>query len=78
MLLLTHIDQWLRMALAQESPDMVQLEAISTLLDNTFSKLVTVEQVQPVSHLAVPLLQLLLSHPTKSPAILSELFPQSE
>jgi len=72
-LLLTHLDQWLRVTLTQESPDMVQLEAISTLLDSTFSKLLTAEQVQPVSHLAVPLLQLLLSHPTKSPAILSEL-----
>jgi len=73
LLLLTHIDQWLRVSLSKDSPDMVDLEAISTLLDNTFSKLVSIEQVQPVSHLAVPLLQLLLSHPTKSPTILSEL-----
>jgi len=73
LLLLTLLDQWLRATLSQEPTNMVDLEAISTLLDSTFSRLVTVEQVQPVSHLAVPLLQLLLSHPTKSPTILSEL-----
>ena len=36
-------------------------------------KLVEVEQMQPVSHLAVPLLQLMLSHPTNTPLVVSEL-----
>jgi len=70
---LTLLDQWLRSTISKPSPDMTDLEAISTLLDSTFSKLVKIEQVQPVSHLAVPLLQLLLSHPSTSPSILSEL-----
>eukprot|EP00092_Neocalanus_flemingeri_P018049 GFUD01019534.1.p1 GENE.GFUD01019534.1~~GFUD01019534.1.p1 ORF type:complete len:1164 (-),score=281.09 GFUD01019534.1:284-3775(-) len=70
---LTLLDQWLRATLSKPTPDMTDLEAISSLLDSTFSKLMSVEQVQPVSHLAVPLLQLLLSHTASSPSILSEL-----
>jgi len=70
---LTLLDQWLRSTLSKPETNMTDLEAISTLLDSTFSKLVSVEQIQPVAHLAVPLLQILLSHPTTSPTILSEL-----
>jgi len=71
--ILSHLDQWLRANLSQETPDMVEVEAISTLLDSTFSKLMSADQIKPVSHIAVPQLQLLLSHSTESPAIMSEL-----
>ena len=49
------------------------LEAISSILDANLTKLVEVEQMQPVSHLAVPLLQLMLSHPATEPLVISEL-----
>jgi len=71
--ILSHLDQWLRSALSNECPSMVDLEAISTLLDSTFSKLLSAEHVKPVADIVVPLLQLLLSHPSKDPLVLSEL-----
>ena len=67
------LDVWLRAVLSSSEPSLADLEAISPLLDSTFSKLTTAEQVQSVSHVAVPLLQLLLAHSSPSPAILSEL-----
>ena len=67
------LDTWLRAVLSTGEPSLLDLEAISPLLDSTFSKLTTADQVQPLSHLAVPLLQLLLSHSSDSPTILSEL-----
>ena len=60
---LVHLDQWLRSTLASPAPSIPDLEAISSLLDSTFSKLTSADQVQPVSHIAVPLLQFLLSQP---------------
>ena len=67
------LDTWLREVLAAPSPSLLDLEAISCLLDATFSKLVSAEQVQPLAQLALPLLQLLLHHPSTSPILLSEL-----
>lgn len=59
--------------LASPSIALLDLEAISSILDASLSKLVEVEQIQPVSHLAVPLLQLMLSHPVTAPLAVSEL-----
>ena len=59
--------------LASPSIALPDLEAISSILDANLSKLVEVEQMQPVSHLAVPLLQLMLTHPTNQPLVVSEL-----
>ena len=59
--------------LASPSIDLPDLEAISSILDASLSKLVEVEQMQSVSHLALPLLQLMLSHPTNTPLVVSEL-----
>ena len=72
---LLHLDHWVRSTLSSPQPSLTDLEAISPLLDSTFSKLTSPEQVQPLSHVAVPLLQLLLSQPSTStsPVILSEL-----
>jgi len=70
---LGHLDAWLRAVLAEPTPALPELEAISALLDATFSKLTEPEQVQEVAHLAVPLLQLLLQPPPSSPLIMSEL-----
>ena len=70
---LVHLDQWLRSTLASPAPNIPDLEAISSLLDSTFSKLSSADLVQPVSHIAVPLLQLLLSQPlSSSSSVLSE------
>ena len=66
------LDQWLRSTISNPSPNLVDLEAISSLLDSTFAKLNGADQVQGVSHIAVPLLQLLLSYSSPSPTILSE------
>ena len=70
---LVHLDKWLRSTISSPSPSLVDLEAVSSLLDSTFSKLTGGDQVQQVSHIAVPLLQLLLSYTSPSPAILSEI-----
>lgn len=70
---LSLLDRWLREVLSTSPPSLLDLEAISNLLDSTFSKLTEPEQVQPVSHLAVPLLQLVLTHPATSPLLVSEL-----
>ena len=68
------LDQWLRTTINNPNPNKTDLEAISSLLDSTFSKLTSVEQVQPLSHISVPLLQLLLSNSSTScPVIQSEL-----
>ena len=67
------LDQWLRASLGTASPSVVDLDAISSLLDSTFFKMTSSEAVAGVSGLAVPLLQLLLQHHSTSPTILSEL-----
>jgi len=70
---LTLIDSWAKEVLARPSLSLPDLEAISSTLDASLVKMVEAEQLQPVSHLTVPLLQLVLSHPTTAPLEISEL-----
>ena len=73
---LSLLDSWLRATLqpAPAGPSLTDLEAISSLLDSTFSRILTSEHVTVVAGVAGPLLQLLLSQPASAPpAITSEL-----
>jgi exportin-5 len=65
------LSAWLQEVLA--APALPALEAISCLLEASLGRLAEAEQVRPVAGLAVPLLQLLLSHPAAEPLLVSEL-----
>jgi len=73
LMILTYLDLWIRSIISSTSINQIELEAIAPLLDATFSKLLSPEQLQSLSPPGILLLKLCLDHPTKEPLILSEL-----
>merc|ERR1719319_787120 len=70
-MILTYLDLWIRSIISSTSINQIELEAIAPLLDATFSKLLSPEQLQSLSPPGILLLKLCLDHPTKEPLILS-------
>ena len=65
------VDEWLRCALQRPAP-LLDLEAVSSLVDAVYGRIVTAEQLGPVYPQTAELMKLCLEYKNDDPRVLSE------